>query len=147
MELYDLDKAFEKMLKDFPEAKRKLFKNSGEKLWDKVGQNIKDSTTEHSGNLLDGCSVRYGSNGGYAAVYADHQIAPHTHLIENGHKIVTGRDPGEYRRKYKGEVDTRQVVGWVPGKHMYRNALNELADELENDAEKIIDKLAGEFGG
>ena len=131
MDLKDLDREFEKMIKQFPQARRKLVEGSGEKMYNKVISNINANVKKHTGNLKDGVTKAIGSGGGYAAVRADHKTAPHTHLIENGHKLV--RDG--------------QVIGWVPGKHMYRNALNELADELEQDAEKMLDELAGDFNG
>lgn len=53
------------------------------------------------------------------------------HLIENGHKVVRNG----------------KVVGWVSGKHMYRNAINELADELERSGEEMINNLVGEIFG
>ena len=131
MDLYDLDKEFEKLIKQFPNARRKLVENSGEKLFEKVCNNIRRDTKEYTGNLVEGCELHIGSGGGYSAVRANNRVAPHTHLVENGHKLIRNG----------------QVVGWVPGKHMYRNALNELADELERDAEKMLDELVGDFNG
>lgn len=130
MDLKDLDREFEKMIKQFPQARRKLVEECGEKMYQKVLANM-NQVDEKSGNLRKGVKKAVGSRGGYSAVRPDYKIAPHTHLIENGHKIVRNG----------------KVVGWVSGKHMYRNALNELANELEQDAEKMLDELAGDFNG
>lgn len=131
MDLKDLDKEFEKLIEKFPQARRKLVEDSGEKMYNKVIANINANVDKQTGNLEDGVTKTVGSRGGYSAVRPDYKIAPHTHLIENGHKLI--RDG--------------QVIRWVPGKHMYRNALNELANELEQDAEKMLDELAGDFNG
>lgn len=131
MDLYDLDKEFEKMIKQFPNARRKLVEDSGSKMYDKVMANISANVKDKSGNLKNGVTKAVGSGGGYAAVRPNRKVAPHTHLIENGHKVVRNG----------------KVVGWVEGKHMYRNALNELANELERDAEKMLDDLVGDFNG
>lgn len=130
MDLYDLDKDFEELLKKFPQARRELVEECGEKMYQKVLSNI-SQVDEKTGNLRKGVKKVVGSRGGYSAVRADFKIAPHTHLIENGHKIVRNG----------------KVVGWVSGKHMYRNALNELANELEQSAEQKIDKLVGDIFG
>lgn len=161
MDLYELDKQFEKFLKKFPDGKRKLVEEAGEKLYRQVIMNIEASTGNKevisrtkatktnkekptkkkiskvsnkrqralTGNLKKAVTKVVGSGGGYSAIRADHKIAPHTHLIENGHKVV------------KNGIQT----GWAPGKHMYRNALNTLASELENESDKFIDTLVGEI--
>lgn len=133
MDLYALDKEFEELLKRFPNARRELVENSGDKMYEKVMSNINKQTHEDTGNLKDGVQKVVGSGKGYSAVRPDWQKAPHTHLIENGHKIVRGKGKNS------------KVVGWAPGKHMYRNALSDLADELERDAEETLEKLVGEI--
>lgn len=129
MDLNELDKAFDKILQEFPQARKKLVENTGDKLYKKVLVNIEANVKEHTGNLKKGVIKHIGSGEGYAVVRPSQTVAPHTHLIENGHKIVRGDE----------------FVGWAPGKHMYRNALNELANELEQNAEKMLDDLVGDF--
>ena len=130
MDLSELDKEFEKLINQFPEKRRKLCAACGEKMHQQVLNNISRDVKEDTGNLRRGVEKVLGSGGGYAAVKPDYKIAPHTHLIENGRKVAKN---GEVR--------------WLEGKHMYRNALNSLADELEREAEKVIEDLVGGFGG
>lgn len=127
MDLTDLDNEFLRIMKEFPEKRRSLVTGCGDKMYNKVMQNINSSVKSDAGNLKKSVQKVVGSGGGYAAVRPNYKIAPHTHLIENGHHVI---------RKGK-------VVGWANGKHMYRNALNELANELEQDAEKMVDELLG----
>ena len=47
--LKDLDKAFEAMLKKFPDARREVVENAGEKMQRKVLQNISTTTTHATG--------------------------------------------------------------------------------------------------
>lgn len=128
MDLDELGKEFDQILNQFPQARRELVEECGDKLYQKVISNI-SQVNENTGNLKRGVKKVIGSKGGYSAIRADFKVAPHTHLIENGHRIVRNG----------------KVVGWVPGKHMYRNALNELANELEQSAEQMLDKLVGDI--
>lgn len=135
MNFDELDKCFEKLLDDIPIAKRKLVEACGEKMHEKVLRNIDSTVKTKTGNLKEGVTKVLGSGGGYAAVKPNFKIAPHSYLIENGHKLIAG----------KGE--NQRFIRWVPGAHMYRNALIELADELESDADKALSKLVGDAFG
>lgn len=132
MTFEELDKSFEKLLADIPKSKRRLVEISGDKMYEKVMRNIDFAVKIGTGNLKSGVTKIIGSEGGYSAIKPDWKKAPHTHLVENGHRSMVG----------KGE--SQRFVGWVPGKHMYRNAITELADELENDAEQLLAKLVGD---
>lgn len=144
--LADLDKAFEKMIEKFPEKRRELVENAGKKMHKKVLRNIDTDTKEDTGRLRDACYLAIGSEGGYAAVRNNHRKAPHAHLVEFGHKLVKGAKTkeGKYGQTVKVKGSGR-VIGWVNGKHMYRNALTEMEGELIQDAEKMIDSLVGEL--
>lgn len=135
MNLEELDKSFEKLLVGIPATKRKLVEKCGTKMYEKVIRNIEGSVKSDSRNLIEGVTKVIGTEGGYSAIKPNWKRAPHTFLIENGHKLTVG----------KGE--TQRVIGWVPGVHMYRNALSELADELEGDAEKALHELVGDAFG
>lgn len=124
-----LDKAFESLIKSFPKARRSLVEDVGDTLEKNVIGNIESSVNEDTGDLKRGVKKVIGSRGGYVAVKPDYSIAPHTHLIESGHKLIRGG----------------KVIGWVPGKHMYRNAINSTANEIENKADAMLDKLIKEF--
>lgn len=144
--LADLDKAFEAMMEKFPEKRMELVKNCGEKMHKKVLRNIDVDTNEETGRLRDACYLAIGSEGGYAAVRNDHRKAPHAHLVEFGHKLVKGAKTkeGKFGQTVKVKGSGR-VIGWVNGKHMYRNAMNEMESELTQDAERMIDSLVGEL--
>ncbi len=128
----ELDQMFDDLLKKFPQKKRELVKNIGDKMYNQVISNI-DSTVKEdgTGNLKAGVTKMLGSKGGYAAVKPNYGIAPHTHLVEDGHRIIKNGN----------------VVGWVNGKHMYRDALEQVADEAEKMAGDMVDELVGEIDG
>ena len=126
MTLEDLDKMLSQICEEFPEKQRELVENCGTKLYEQVIENIERDVKEQTGNLKKGVTKVIGSGGGYAAIRPSKTFAPHTHLLENGHRKPDG-------------------VGWVSGKHMYRNALNQLAEELVNDSEETLKKLVGDI--
>ena len=158
--LNDLCKDFDEFLEQFPGMQRDLVEMAGEKLHQKVLQNIdtaiKDANngskkksrkqpSESKGRMKDACRLVIGSSGGYAAVRNDYKKAGHTHLWEFGHNIVVGGKLKPTQEDIANGKKKGEVVRWFQGRHMYRNAVNELEDELVADAEKMIDKLVGDL--
>ena len=131
-ELNDLLRNFDNILSRFPEKRREFVQNVGEKMEQEVLRNIGSDTKNKTGNLRRAVSLNLGSGGGYAAVRNNNRVAPHCHLVENGHAVV--------------DKNGRRV-GWVAGKHMYRNALNNLADEMEQQAQRMLDEMVGDIFG
>lgn len=146
-DLEELEKMFGKVLEEFPEERRKLVENSGEKLHKRVLRNIDSETEAKSGNLREACEEHIGSEGGYAAIRNNYRKAPHAHLVENGHRLMKGAEKKEGRYgKLVNIKGSGEEIGWVQGKFMYRNAVNELADELEEDAKQTMEKVLKEAG-
>lgn len=131
-ELNDLFRNFDRMLTRFPEQRRILVRRMGDKMQEEVMRNIDRDTKTKNGYLRNAVSLKLGSGGGYAAVRNSNRIAPHGHLVENGHAVV--------------DKNGRRV-GWVAGKHMYRNALNNLDDEMEQQAQRMLDEMVGDIFG
>lgn len=127
----ELDKMFDDLLTKFPKKKKELVEEAGDLMYEKVINNINSTVKENTGKLKEGVIKVVGSKGGYTAIRPNYKIAPHTDLIENGHKIVRGG----------------KIIGWVNGKHMYRDALEQVGDEIINKAEKMIDDLVGDIDG
>lgn len=131
-ELDDLLRSFDNMLNRFPQKRREFVRKTGEKMQQEVLRNIDRDTKRKSGNLRNAVSLKLGSGGGYAAVRNNNRVAPHAHLVEDGHAILD-----KHGRR----------VGWVAGKHMYRNALQAVADEAEQDAQRMLDEMVGGMFG
>ncbi|KAF5054766.1 hypothetical protein DSECCO2_384790 [anaerobic digester metagenome] len=133
LSLYDIDKAFGEILEEFPDRRRTLVNDAGEKMYQGVMRNIDSNINEGSGTLKRGVEKKIGSGGGYAAIRPNHAIAPHTHLVENGHNVK--------------KVKSGAVIGWAQGKFMYRNALTSLESELRRDSKKALERLVRDTFG
>jgi hypothetical protein len=131
--LEDLNSKLNKVLDEFPGKRRELHETAADIMHENVIKNIKSETKHKTGNLERGQKKVVGSGGGYAAVTPDYSIAPHTHLIENGHKLV---------KKING---SKKIVGFVNGKHMYQKAIAQSESQLINAAEKFAEEIVEAF--
>ncbi|WP_189911057.1 hypothetical protein [Clostridium cochlearium] len=126
----DLDAMFENIIKEFPQKKKELLENVGNVLEEQVIENINTRTTEKTGNLEAGVEKVFGSKGGYVAIKPDYKKAPHSYLLENGHRIV------------KNGV----VLGFVNGKHMYRDSITQCEDKIMELAENMVNEVVKNNG-
>lgn len=146
-DLQELEKLFGKLLQAFPEERRRLVEQSGEKLHQQVLRNIDRDLKQGTGRLRAACEKQIGSGGGYAAIRNNYQKAPHAHLVENGHRLMKGAK--KKKDKNGNDINIKgsgQEIGWVQGRFMYHNAANALADELERDAERLLERTLEEAG-
>ena len=135
--LDELDQQFANALKRIPEAKKKFLTDLGNTVQTKVEQNI-NAVGEKTGKLKD--SVIKVQKDGYVAVKPSFSTAPHTHLVENGHRNIS-RGPHN-----KGEM-VKKGARFIEGKHMYKNAYNDSLDEVERKTEEIKRQIVSAFGG
>lgn len=128
-----LDKMFSDMLRDIPEKKAELMDKVGDLLQEQVISNIESRVGTSGGGkkekLIAGVRKVVGSGGGYTAINPDYSKGSNIHhLIENGHRIVRNG----------------VVVGFVNGKHNYRNALTQSESKIIKLAENMIDEVLGD---
>lgn len=124
-----LDFMFENIIQTIPEKKKELLEKVGDKLEKQVKENIierVDGANEGS-NLVKGVEKVFGSKNGYVAVKPNYNVAPHSHLVENGHRIV------------RNDVN----IGHTNGKHMYRDSIQQCEDEIIKLAFEMIDEVIG----
>ena len=72
--------------------------------------------------------------GGKVRVVRVQSTAPHAHLIELGHKIVSGGRTRERGRKLKSG-------GYVQGDFMLEKSMSEAQAKFNSGAEKLLDKI------
>ena len=123
-DLEELDRLFGKVIEEFPKAKKELLNTVGDMLESKVSENINTHTKVHKGELTG--SVRKVVTDNYVAIRPDRKKAPHTHLVENGHRNIISRGVNKGKMVSGDKSNT-----FVTGKHMYRNAFTSSIDEIE----------------
>lgn len=149
-EIDELDKSFQNVVNDFKKNRKSLCREVGNLMKNKVIENINAGVSnESTGNLVRGVTLELGSKGGYSAVKPDYNIAPHTHLIEEGHRIVKGgtlaKAKGKKKAKDNSNTGKGQIVGFYHGIHMYRNALIQVTEEVEMKAEQLANTIGDNF--
>ena len=128
-EFDQVDDMFGRMLSEFPQLRKELLTNGANKIKNAVEQNIDTLTNEHKGKLKNSVTIKVKK--GYAAVRPKWKQAPHTHLVENGHRNVS-----------RGPNDKKRDLGtFTIGKHIYRTAFLSLQNELTEDAQRIKERM------
>lgn len=123
-----LDMANNKM----PKNCRKFVNGEGTKLrkatLSRAKATVKKKTGRYYKSIKKGKAYIYSGNGGYAVrVYASPKIAPHAHLIEDGHRT-------------RGDGGKEQ---FVPGLKVFDNSERQFQNTFYNDVEKFIDDVIG----
>lgn len=101
----------EEIVQDLPKDAQKFLDKEKRKFLKEVKKTAKTNVGKKTGNYyksLKAGKTHYNkkSKDVYTKVYADEKIAPHAHLIENGH-IIKGRDGKE--------------KGFALGKHIFKS--------------------------
>ena len=119
-----LDMASNKM----PRETMKFIRKEGTHLRKVTVKNARSKVKKKTGNyfksIKKGRAYIYNGNGGSSIrVYSN---APHAHLIEKGHRIVT---PGGTEKGFK------------PGYHVFENSEKEFQNQFYEDIENFIDDV------
>lgn len=145
-QLDKLEQDIDKMLKEFPNARKELHEAFADVLYDTLQSEINQSVKDSSGKIKKFQGKYVGSKGGYAAVRAiDTSTGANspgaiTNYLENGHSIrrSAGKNP-----KYKPRI--KKV--YVDGRHFYQRTSVKSESQLIAIAEKFADRLVEQLGG
>lgn len=143
-QLEALGKSFDNLIKDFPNLRKEFIQECGEVMERHVDEGIA-SVNEFTGNYKEGKYKAYGSKGGWVAIRNN---SPHAHLIEFGHRNVKGGTASANRKILKGKtnvIGAGNVIGFIPGKFIYKKAMLESIDEIETNLDKFLDKVGNKI--
>lgn len=148
-----LAQTFEDLVRHYPDKAGNLLRRSGRDIRNKVIENVKrdtDFNESQKQSLSKTSSYNVSQVKGFGAKqYVEVSAkAPHFHLVEHGHQMVTPRsrsyETAGGNKKTQTLYNGGQNVGFVQGKHMMEKAVkvHERIMPLEVDA--MVDELLKE---
>ena len=126
-ELTAFEKSLVKLANDtMPKETKKFLREEGTKLKKKTLAKAKQKVKKDTGNYFK--SIKRGKVYKYNGDLSirTYSYAPHSHLIENGHRIV-GKNGEEH--------------GYKQGEHVFEEAKNQFEGEYYVDTQKFIDSV------
>lgn len=131
-ELTEYARDLELIAKNHPKLQKKFLRKEGSKLLRKTKQSAKSVkagkiTDKNKDKIHYHKSIKRGKVYTYRGTEAIrvYSNAPHAHLIENGHRMVTH--------------DGREV-GFVPGKHVFEKAGKSFEPVFMSDIEQLLEE-------
>ncbi|MGN0181214.1 MAG: HK97 gp10 family phage protein [Candidatus Ornithomonoglobus sp.] len=138
----ELEKAFKRCEKRYPNEADALLMAAGQQ----VNKRVKALTPIRTKKLRNSWRLKKVKlyKGGKVRVVREQTTAPHGHLIELGHEIVSGGKTRERGRKLNRVQRSARGIksgGRVEGKHMLEKSMSEAQARFNGDARKMLDRL------
>ncbi len=166
--LEELEKQFEKTIKKFPDKSIALLRVQGNFLKKEVSNRspvLKSKRSDRKpGQLKSSWRMlspkEYTTKNGGTLVVRVQSTAPHAHLVEDGHEIVTRerkRNNGRFAKETVKLGKTSKLTaggrkafgvksgGKVRGRDMLKDSLKKIEHSFFNEAEKMLDELTKEY--
>ena len=129
-DLEEFKESLELFEKNFPKETRQIMMKAGNKVRTIIRREARGTVSKDTGRYLK--SIKRGkvffdnSDTRVVRVYTSSKIAPHAHLIENGHRIVT---------------HSGKEVGYQKGYHVFDKASTEIERNYDNIVATELDKM------
>lgn len=125
-------------IKKYPDIAKEALEVSGKKFKNAVKKETRSATFTHTGNLQKGYKLDGVEGYGPYMHINFRATAPHFHLIENGHELVSQRTKKGKKLKSGG-----QSIGFVPGRLIVAAVRadfseNRFPEEMEKAMEKLL---------
>lgn len=151
--LAEIAMMWDKFLTEYPRSRREYIHNCGDIIEGHVRSRIGELRIR-SENLTKAITRREGSGGGYVVVRNNNRIAPHCHLLEEGHKQTPGQfvsgywtDPKMFINVKGMKTGMKHKKAYVKGYHMYYKAAEDAREEIYGGAnemmESVVEKAVG----
>ena len=142
----ELEKAFAKCEKRYPNEADALLMAAGQA----VNQKVKSLTPVKSGKLRNSWRLKKVKlyKGGKVRVVREQSSAPHAHLIELGHEVVSGgrsRERGRSLNRVQRSARGIKSGGRVEGEHMLERSLSEANASFKGNVESMLDRITGDI--
>ena len=138
----ELKKAFERCEKRYPDHADALLMAQGQA----VNKRTKSLTPVRTKKLRNSWRLKKVKlyKDGKVRVVRIQSAAPHAHLIELGHEIVTGgktRERGRTLNRVQRSARGVKSGGRTEGKFMLEKSMSEARSRFDSDAKKMLDRL------
>lgn len=128
--LNELSEDLKDAVKQYPDKAQITLEKNGRKFKKSVKAKTPDSGISHEMKLKNGYKASkvkgYGMN---MLVEITVEKAPHFHLVEYGHKLISKKG---------------QEIGWVAGKHMMEETRKEYEEILPKELKKMAEEILEE---
>ena len=127
-------------IKKYPDIAKEALEDAGKKFKNAVKKETRRATFTHTGNLLKGYKLDKVEGQGSFMHINFRATAPHFHLIENGHELVSQKTKKGKRLKNGG-----QNIGFVPGRLIVAAVRADFSEgKFPEEMEKAMEKLLKE---
>lgn len=138
----ELEKAFERCGKRYPDEADALLMAAGQN----AGKRVRSLTPVKTGKLRRSWRVKSVKlyKGGTVRVVRIQSSAPHAHLVELGHEIVSGgrsRERGRKLNRVQRSVRGIKSHGRVEGRYMLEQTMTEANEAFRHNVERMFDKI------
>lgn len=138
----ELKKAFERCEKRYPDHADALLMAQGQA----VNKKTKSLTPVKTKRLRNSWRLKKVKlyKGGKVRVVRIQSTAPHAHLIELGHEIVSGgrtRERGRTLNRVQRSARGIKSGGRTEGKFMLKKSMSDARSRFDSDAKKMLDRL------
>lgn len=138
----ELEKAFKRCEKNYPNQADAFLMAEGQA----VNKKTKSLTPVRTKKLRNSWRLKkvkqYKS--GKVRVVRIQSTAPHAHLVELGHEVVSGgrtRERGRTLNRVQRSARGIKSGGYVEGKHMLEKSISEARTKFESGAQKMLDRV------
>lgn len=124
--LDELTGSLAEAINKYPDMAEVSLKKMGNKLKREVVKKTKSTVKQHTGKLVKGYKVSKVKGYGANMEVEFSGTAPHFHLVENGHNIVT---------------ETGKTIGFVPGGHIVKTVAADFDKTMSKEVDAMVDKI------
>lgn len=139
--LSDLQKKLEFVADNYPYESEILLQKMGNKFRSSVKKKTEQEVRKKTGNLIKSYKVSKVNGAGKNMWVEFRSTSPHYHLIERGHRIVTGgklnKKDGGQSSKGKGKDTGKRVEG----KFIVKRTTQEFQGEFPQEVERMVNRM------
>lgn len=116
----------EKAIALYPDKAQTTLERNGRKFRKAVKERTPITKKKHKNKLKNGYRASEVKGYGMEMHVEITTKAPHFHLVENGHEMIS---------------EDGKKIGWIPGKHMMEETRQEYEEILPKELEKMADEI------